>query len=72
MSRFASTNTLKEMLERGEYKRLVMENDEEALNFFHPEKSNEAFETALTSYQEHTAQPSNYDYLVRRQVKAEE
>jgi len=67
MEKFASTGTLIGMLQRGEYKRPVMENDESVLDFFDPEGAEKAFETVLENYKEHTSRPDNYDYFARRQ-----
>ena len=66
MEKFASTDTLVEMLERGTYKRPVMQNDEHSLDFFDPENAEKAFDAAFESYKEHTNRPGNYDYLARR------
>jgi hypothetical protein len=66
MEKFASTDTLMGMLERGEYKRPVMENDENDLDFFDPDKADEAFEAAFENYKEHTSRPENYEYFARR------
>jgi len=66
MENFASTDTLVNMLESGTYKRLVMKNDEDDLDFFDPKKAEEAFDAAFESYKAHTNRPDNYDYLARR------
>jgi len=68
MDKFASTDTLAGMLQRGEYKRLVMENDDD-LDFFDPKKTDKSFETVFENYEAYTSRPDNYDYFAQRQVK---
>ena len=63
MERFASTDELMRLLKDDEYKRLVMENDEDVLN------SEEAFETVFENYKAHTSRTDNYDYFARRPIK---
>jgi len=60
MKQFASTDTLMELLEGGDYKRPVMRNDEEK---FDPEKT---FEAILQNFMIRTSRPDNYDYFTRR------
>jgi len=69
MEKFASTDTLMGMLQRGEYKCPVMENDDGVLDFFDSEKAEKTFEAVFKNYQEHTSRPDNYDYFARRQAK---
>jgi hypothetical protein len=57
MEKFASTDDLMRLLESGEYKRLVMEDDEDVL------KSEEDFEEVFENYKAYTSRPDNYDYL---------
>jgi hypothetical protein len=63
MERFASTETLMKLLESGEYKRLVMENEDE--DFSEPEK---IFENIFENYKAYTSRPDNYDYFSRRKI----
>ena len=60
MKKFASTDTLMELLESGDYKRPVMKNEEDAFN---PE---ETFETVFQNFKSRTSRPDNYDYFTRR------
>ena len=69
MEKFASTDTLMQMLINGEYKRPVMENEESSLDISSPEKAEKTFEAAFEAYKEHVSHPDNYDYLARRQVQ---
>jgi len=59
MKEFESTKTLMEMLKTGQYKRPVMENNEEdAINF----------EEVFENYKAYTSRPDNYDYFTRRKT----
>ena len=62
MEKFESTKHCMELLKSGQYKCLVMENEEEVL------KSEEDFKVLCEAYKAQTALPDNYDYLLRRQV----
>jgi hypothetical protein len=63
MKRFASTDTLMELLESGDYKCLVMENDEEVLD------TKEDIEAMFKDVQTRMSCPNTYDYFTRRQVR---
>ena len=60
MEHFESTGKLMQMLQSGEYRRLVMENQENTLN------SKEDFEAVFEDYKVNTAHPGNYEYFTRR------
>ena len=60
MKKFKSTETLMAMLESGDYKRPLMQNDKTAFN---PE---ETFESVFQNFKARTSRPNNYDYFTRR------
>ena len=62
MEKFASTDTFVELLKNGQYKRIVMENDEDAL------ASEEAFDEVLENFKANIARPGNFDYFTSRQT----
>jgi hypothetical protein len=62
MKQFESTETLIKMLKNGQYKRLVMENEDEFT--VSPESMNELAKT----FEENIASPGNFDYLSKRKI----
>jgi len=63
MEKFASTDTLMNLLENGKYKRLVMENNEDVLT------SEKDFEAIFENYKAYASCPDNYAYFASRQIK---
>ena len=62
METVESTDALMALLENGRYKRLVMENDGEALD------TKEAVDAMFADIQTRMSRPDNYDYFTRRQI----
>jgi hypothetical protein len=69
MEKFASTSTLMELLGSGDYKRPVMENEEDALDLSDSAKAETTFSEIFDDYKTYASRPDAYDYFASRQVK---
>jgi hypothetical protein len=63
MEKFASTDAFLGLLEDGKYKRLVMENDDNAFG------TEADLDSVVNKYKSRTSRPTNYDYFTERKIK---